>query len=438
MSSYDATFKIALLGDSASKTTLVFRYLTGLFDQSIRMTTGVDYSVKALEIDGKKVKLQIWDFGGEERIRFLLPTYVRGADGALFIYDIANYTSIKNIDDWLSLIRKEDGAEIPTLLVGIISNEKNKRQVSVEDGKEIAKSKKLNGFIECNVRTGENVKEAFEALTRLMLDDSKPRKFLTALRLESMEVTDPLPEMRYPRNLERDKGDFKFLEEKLNAFGDLVEKMMSVILRIPDLVDQSLAPVNQKLSTLESRINFFLREIRVQKKNHNQLFKINPDGTTTNIELDGPIKDKLNSEECYIIVSDVYRKVYLWKGVNSNVRSKFIGAKMSQDIRGQVGMHFGVVSLDEGKEDSDFLKLIGGKMTKKKRDYYNEDDDDLSFPYPYIFKPPEPPDDFAMAPQVQIRAPLKEKDSRDEISCQYCGRELTKEDQLTHSCKKKP
>jgi hypothetical protein len=91
------------------------------------------------------------------------------------------------------------------------------------------------------------------------------------------------------------------------------------------------------------------------------LFKINPDGTTTNIESDGPIKDKLSSEECYVLVSDEYRKVYLWKGVNSNVRSKFIGAKRSQDIRGQVGMHFGVVPLDEGDEDPDFIKLIGGR-----------------------------------------------------------------------------
>ena len=53
--------------------------------------------------------------------------------------------------------------------------------------------------------------------------------------------------------------------------------------------------------------------------------------------------------------------MYLWKGIGSNVRSKFIGAKRSQDIRGQVGMHFGVVPLDEGDEDADFLKLIGGK-----------------------------------------------------------------------------
>ena len=51
------------------------------------------------------------------------------------------------------------------------------------------------------------------------------------------------------------------LEEKLNAFGDIVERMMSVILKIPDLVDQSLASVNQKITTLESRFNTINNEV---------------------------------------------------------------------------------------------------------------------------------------------------------------------------------
>ena len=51
------------------------------------------------------------------------------------------------------------------------------------------------------------------------------------------------------------------LEEKLNAFGDIVERMMSVILKIPDLVDQSLASVGQRISTLESRITTINNEV---------------------------------------------------------------------------------------------------------------------------------------------------------------------------------
>ena len=91
------------------------------------------------------------------------------------------------------------------------------------------------------------------------------------------------------------------------------------------------------------------------------MFLINPDGTTTELTSEGAIKDVLKTDECYVLVADDVRKVYLWKGLKSSVRSKFIGAKRSQEIRGQVGMHYAVVPLDEGEEDPDFIKLVGGK-----------------------------------------------------------------------------
>jgi hypothetical protein len=92
-----------------------------------------------------------------------------------------------------------------------------------------------------------------------------------------------------------------------------------------------------------------------------QVFLINPDGTTTELTTEGQIKDVLKTDECYVLVADDKRKVYLWKGIKSSVRSKFIGAKRSQEIRGQVGMHYSVIPLDEGDEDAEFLELIGGK-----------------------------------------------------------------------------
>ncbi|TFF97410.1 MAG: hypothetical protein EU540_08860 [Promethearchaeota archaeon] len=92
-----------------------------------------------------------------------------------------------------------------------------------------------------------------------------------------------------------------------------------------------------------------------------QVFLINPDGTTTELTSDGAVKDILKTDECYVIVADDIRKVFLWKGIASSVRSKFIGAKRSQEIRGQVGMHYAVVPLDESEETDDFLNLIGGK-----------------------------------------------------------------------------
>ncbi|NVM19529.1 MAG: GTP-binding protein [Candidatus Lokiarchaeota archaeon] len=173
---YDATFKIIIFGDAGcGKTTLTQRFLTNLFVSDQTMTIGVDFEVKSLSVNSQKVKLQIWDFGGEERFRFLLPTYVRGARGGLFLYDITNYSSIAHIDDWLSVIRKEIRAEdiFPIIVVGGKADLVENREVSSADAIKIAKSRNVNGFIETSSKTGENIEKAFEALTSLMLDDSR-------------------------------------------------------------------------------------------------------------------------------------------------------------------------------------------------------------------------------------------------------------------------
>ena len=136
------------------------------------MTIGADFYVKDLEIDGKKVTLRIWDLGGEQRFKVLLPSFTKGADGGIFMFDITRYTSVKNIDDWLSIFEKnvrEQEISIPIIMVGVLTDGKNKRSVSAEEAVKIAKSRNLNGYIECNLKTGKNIDEAFDALTRLIL-----------------------------------------------------------------------------------------------------------------------------------------------------------------------------------------------------------------------------------------------------------------------------
>ncbi len=94
-----------------------------------------------------------------------------------------------------------------------------------------------------------------------------------------------------------------------------------------------------------------------------QVFRINNDGTTDQVQSEGNIKDILKDDECYVLIADDVRKVYLWKGQKSSVRKKFIGAKRSQDFRGQVGMHYVVVPQDQGEEEQEFIDLVGGPTT---------------------------------------------------------------------------
>jgi len=172
---YDTTYKVVLFGDPGEeRTILAQRFLTNLFKSGSKLSIGVDFEVKSLEIDNRRIKLQIWDIEGEERFRFLLPTYVRGANGALFFYNVANYNSLAHIDDWLMIVKKEIRQEenFPIVVVGIVPESVEDRQISGEEGIKIAKSRGVDGFVECSPRTGENVEETFEALTRLMMQRS--------------------------------------------------------------------------------------------------------------------------------------------------------------------------------------------------------------------------------------------------------------------------
>ncbi|MFX0005008.1 MAG: Rab family GTPase [Candidatus Hermodarchaeota archaeon] len=170
MRSSDAMFSIIIFGDvNCGKTSLIQRFLTNSFKEDIKLSVGVNFEVKTINVGNKNVKLQIWDFGMGSKGIF--STYARGAKGGIFMYDITNYFSLAHIDEWLGIIRKEKRAEdpFPIIMVGGKADLEDKREVSVKDGMKIAKLKGMDGFIECSSKLGDNVEKTFEALTRLMM-----------------------------------------------------------------------------------------------------------------------------------------------------------------------------------------------------------------------------------------------------------------------------
>ncbi len=140
------------------------------------MTLGVDFLLKAIDIDNFNVKLQIWDFAGEERFRFLFPSYIRGVNGAIFMYDITNYGSLAHVDDWFEVVNKEINYDLPIIFVGGKVDLIHLKEVSTRKAMEVAHSKGADGFIECSSKTGENVHKIFQLLTKLILKTKNPQK----------------------------------------------------------------------------------------------------------------------------------------------------------------------------------------------------------------------------------------------------------------------
>jgi small GTP-binding protein len=159
-----------MLGDaSVPKTSLTIRYISGFFLEDLKLTIGVDFYSKTTIINGKKVKLQIWDFGGEERFRFLLSQYCKGANAAMFLYDITNPLTLEHLPDWTQIIREHAG-NIPIMLVGSKLDLEEFRAVPREEGIRVAEKYQLSSFVEVSAKTGHNVHNAFQTLAEILME----------------------------------------------------------------------------------------------------------------------------------------------------------------------------------------------------------------------------------------------------------------------------
>jgi len=176
MANYDYTFKILLLGDaSVGKTSFTKRYCYNIFNPSERLTIGVDFHVKTVEMNNRRIKLQLWDIGGEQRFRFLLPTYCLGANAAFLLYDITRPNTLDNISEWMTIVRQK-GGPIPIMLVGSkLDLDQTQRKVQRDYGIQIAEKNEMASFVEISAKDNVNVDDAFKVLTDLTLERMKNR-----------------------------------------------------------------------------------------------------------------------------------------------------------------------------------------------------------------------------------------------------------------------
>uniref|UniRef100_UPI00358E5B83 ras-related protein Rab-8B-like n=1 Tax=Myxine glutinosa TaxID=7769 RepID=UPI00358E5B83 len=163
---YDYLFKLLLIGDSGvGKTCVLFRFSEDAFNTTFITTIGIDFKIRTIELDGKKIKLQIWDTAGQERFRTITTAYYRGAMGIMLVYDITNEKSFENIQNWIGNIEQHASSDVEKMILGNKCDMNNKRQVTKERGEKLAIEYGVK-FVETSAKSSVNVEEAFFALAR--------------------------------------------------------------------------------------------------------------------------------------------------------------------------------------------------------------------------------------------------------------------------------
>ena len=162
--------KILTAGEGGvGKTTLLHRFVEGQFSADTKMTIGVEFFLKEIELDGKQCTLQLWDFGGQERFRFLLESYVLGAKGALLMFDLTRPMTLENLQQWVNICRKGD-PNLPILFLGTKIDLVNDIMVDDDYALSFKEKFELFDYMKISSKSGENVLEAFELLTEKILE----------------------------------------------------------------------------------------------------------------------------------------------------------------------------------------------------------------------------------------------------------------------------
>ena len=177
----EVLFRVIIVGDTGvGKSCMLLRFTEDRFKEQHNVTIGVEFGSRAIKVDAQNIKLQIWDTAGQESFRSITRSFYRKADGVILMYDITARHTYENCSDWLDEIKQNSSLDIVIYLVGnqidLDAEAGESREVSTEEGSAFFQQNRLNGFRETSAKSGLNVEEVFEDLTRILYKKWRDRK----------------------------------------------------------------------------------------------------------------------------------------------------------------------------------------------------------------------------------------------------------------------
>lgn len=142
-----------------------------MFSQNLMNSIGVDFKLKNIMIDTKRIKLQIWDTAGQERFRTITTTYYKGAQAIIIVFDLTDKDSFDHLKTWLADIDKYAKEGVMKVLVGNKCDLVEKREVSSEMVRDFSKKYGME-YVETSAKDASNVESLFVSTTKTFISNS--------------------------------------------------------------------------------------------------------------------------------------------------------------------------------------------------------------------------------------------------------------------------
>jgi Ras-related protein Rab-2A len=130
---------------------------------------GVEYGCKTMAINGKVIKLQIWDTAGQEEFKAITRSYYRSSAAALVVFDITRRESFRNCVRWVEDVKSNSNKDVILVLVGNKADLAQERMVARNDALKLARDYEML-YIETSAKSQENVERAFVWPATTILD----------------------------------------------------------------------------------------------------------------------------------------------------------------------------------------------------------------------------------------------------------------------------
>ena len=126
---FDMSFKLIVIGDSGvGKSCLTNSAVKNVFNDAYNATVGFEFFTFNININGKVVKLQIWDTCGQELYRSLITNFYRNSSLAIIVYAINSKDSFEDIEMWLRELRTHSNPDAKVFLIGNKLDLENERK----------------------------------------------------------------------------------------------------------------------------------------------------------------------------------------------------------------------------------------------------------------------------------------------------------------------
>ncbi len=445
-------YKVVVIGDPAvGKTSLINKFVTKQFEENYLPTVGVKIVKESVNLDDLNitVNLMFWIVTGQPQFYMLQRPYFNGAEGIIFIFDVTRSSTFSNINNWYSIALKYGPNEIPRILIGNKIDLVDDRKIILPMAKQL--SKKINApYFETSALTGYNVKLSFHEIAELIY--------------KAKELAEPFSTGDIKR--ERRREDLFFGHEKMEErreifFERLYTEQSQVSYKVIVIGDPTIGKttilsrfaqkkiINREFSSIG--ITLFEKQVYLERENITVNLMLWVIGEVPQFYM--LHRAYFNEADGILLVFDIARSstfynIKNWDNIAihyglSRVPRILVGnrlnledeKKISSDMAENLSKELHAPYFETSIINGENINLIFQKMVELI--YRAKERKGSFFPYPYIFKPPEPPGDLGVETQAQ-GLKSKVKDPEDKSYCQYCGKELTKDEQFTHNCRKKP